>query len=281
MSCNENIPTNGSADKKITPVNVDNHEDEYATGRDGNTLATLLGPLTSWLTNASSPRPLLAKAQHSLEVTPRSNEEPPSNLHDSKFDQETSDQDFQSIQSDAELSEVGSEYAASDEDDDYDFTYEDDDDDLPLDSDPFFGDTSPKLPRSRKSDQPTEEQLEAIRKVLEEAKEKEASKMATIRKSIPSDVGVVNHPLLRDQNDNATEMLISIRSSFGGDVFHIINLTEPLLEMKLKFLQDFDLPLEELHELEFLCGYHVIKDDDTVKKVRYPINCCVPLHKSC
>jgi len=280
MSCNENTPINNTTKETTTSVIDTNHEDRSSADRVGNTLANLMGPLTSWLTNASNPRPVSAKIHHSPEITPRVEEETTSSPQNHELDQETSNQDDQPIQSDEELSEVGSAYVASDEgDDDYEFTYEDDDDDLPIDSDPFFGDTPSKLQRPRQSDQPTEEQLEAIRKVLEEDKEKEASKMASIRKNNPPDLIVVPHPLLKDQNDNATEMLMSIRSSFGGDVFHIIGLTEPLLEMKLKFLQDFDLPLEELHELEFLCGYYVIQDDDTVQKVRRPIHCCVLLDK--
>ncbi|KAH0294047.1 hypothetical protein M436DRAFT_81899 [Aureobasidium namibiae CBS 147.97] len=268
MSCKENTPINNTTKETTIPVIDTSHGDRSSADRVGNTLANLMGPLTSWLTNASSPRPVSAKGRHSTEVTPRRDEETASNPQNHKLDPETSNQDDQPIQSDEELSEVSSAYVASDEgDDDYEFTYEDDDDDLPIDSDPFFGDTPTKLRRPRQSDQPTEEQLEAIRKVLEEDKAKEASKMASIRKNNPPDLIVVPHPLLKDQNDNATEMLMSIRSSFGGDVFHIIGLNEPLLEMKLKFLQDFDLPLEELHELEFLCGYYVIQDDDTVQKL--------------
>lgn len=282
MSCKENTPINNTTKETTTPVIDTSHEDRSSADRVGNTLTDLMGPLTSWLTNASSPRLVSAKARHSPEATARSDKEATSDQQNHKLDQETSNQNDQSIQSDGELSDVGSAYAASDEDDDdYNFTYEEDDDDLPIDSDPFFGDTPTKLPRSHQSDQPTEEQLEAIRKVLEEDKEKEASKKASIRKNNPPDLIVVPHPLLKDHNDNATEMLMSIRSSFGGDVFHIIGLNEPLLEMKLKFLQDFDLSLKELHELEFLCGYYVIQDDDTVQKVRRPIHCCVLLDKEC
>lgn len=282
MSCNENTPINNTTTKTATPVIDTSHEDEPSASRNGNTLANLMGPLTSWLTNASSPRPLSTKARHSPEVTPRSDEEPPSSPQHSIPDQECSDHEDKSIPSDAELSEVGSAYAASDEDDDdYDFTYEDDDD-LPLDSDPFFGDTPTKLPRQRKSDQPTEEQLEAIRQVLEEDKNKAAIERALRGATDPTDLTdlELSYPLIKDQNHNATEMLIQVRSSFGGDVFYVIGMKEPLLEIKLKFIKAHDLPQEALHELEFLCGYHAIKDDDTAEKVCYPIHYCAIVQQS-
>lgn len=280
MSCNENTPINNTAKEATSPIIETSHEHESSAGWNGNTLSNLMGPLTSWLTNASSPRPISAKVDRSPEVTPRSDGESASPSQNSKLNQETSDQEDQPVLSDAELSEVGSAYDVDGDDDDYDFTYEDDDDDIPLDSDPFFGETPPRPPRPTRSDQPTEEQLEAIRKALEDDEAKMASKKAAMRNDDP-DLIVVPHPLLIDQNENAKEVAISVRSSFGGDVFHVIGLTEPLVEMKLKFIQLHDLPLEALDELEFLCGYYVIKDDDTVKKVRYSIHCCILLCTGC
>jgi len=288
MSCKENTPITNTTKETTNPVIDTSHEDRSSADRIGNTLSNLMGPLTNWLTNASNPRPVSAKIHHSPEITPRVDEEPPSSPQNSKLDQETPDHDDQTIQSDTELSELGSAYAASDEDDedDYDFTYEDDDDDIPLDSDPFFGDTPTKSGQEKptKADQPTEEQLEAIRKVLEEDKNKAAIERALRGEPNPTDDQTdlleLSYPLIRDQNHNATEMLVRVRSSFGGDVFHIIGMKEPLLEVKLNFMQAVKLPLEELPLLEFLCGYHVIKDDDTAEKVCYPVHYCATVPKS-
>ena len=262
MASDENTSVNSTIDEQNTPVNDVSHEVKHPTSRDVNALSELMAPLKIQAGNVSSPVSL--GAGYSPAITSSSEEKPPS-----APEMRNLDPDDQSVQSDAELSEVESTPDDSDHDD-YDFTYEDDDD-VSLDDDPFFGD-APITPG-----QPTEEQLEAIRKVLEQDKAEEARKKA-LKSSAPVDPNDMpdliepHHPLLKAQNYNATDMLISIRSSYGGDVFHVIGMTEPLLEMKLKFIQAVDLPLEALHSLEFLCGYHVIKDDDTAEKVCYSIH---------
>lgn len=84
-----------------------------------------------------------------------------------------------------------------------------------------------------------------------------------------SDSIVPPHPLLKDQNYNAKDMLMSVKSFFEGDVYCIVGVTEPLLEMKIEFVQAVNLDLSELNTLEFLFGYHVIQDDDAAEKVCY------------
>ena len=74
---------------------------------------------------------------------------------------------------------------------------------------------------------------------------------------------------LKDQNYNAKDMLMSVKSFFEGDVYCIVGVTEPLLEMKIEFVQAVNLDLSELNTLEFLFGYHVIQDDDAAEKVCY------------
>jgi hypothetical protein len=268
MASNTNTSTNDTVNKENTPVSDAGHEDTSSASREGNFLSSLMEPLTIRIGNLFRPTPV--KVQDP-EVTHSGDEEPPSYPLNSKPDEETPDQNNQSGQSDEEESEVESVSGASDEDD-YEFSYEDDDDDVPIDNDPFFGclgDTSTKP----KPGQPTEEQLEAIRKALEDDANAEAIKQALT--GIPPLVldvpDPITHPLLKAQNHNATDMLITVRSSFGGDVHHVVSMTEPLLGMKMNFVEAVKLPLERLPSLEFFYGYHVIKDDDTAEKVCTPM----------
>jgi hypothetical protein len=273
MTTNENTPINDTVNMQNTPQNTPvsnaSHEDESPAGRGGISLSNLMGPLTNWLSNVTSPKPAPVNARRSPEVTPRSDEEPSSSPQNNELNQESSHQDDQPIRSDAEFSEAESLADDSDEEG-YEFSYADDDDDVSLDDETFFGVTPTK------PGQPSEEQLEAIRKTLEEDENKEAIERALREEPNPTALPKLvepPHPLLRDQNYNAKEMLISIRSSYRGDVMHVIGLTEPLFELKLKFIQELNLPLEELQSLEFWCGHHVIKDDDTAEKVCCSLNC--------
>jgi hypothetical protein len=303
MASNENTSTNDTVNKENTPVSDAGLEDRSP----GNFLSSLMEPLTIRLGNLFRPTPV--KVHDSPEVSPSSEEEPPSSSQSSKPDEEPPlspqnssldeekppsspqnnkpaeqeptlsfqnseleeekpDQNDQSGQSDEEQSEV-----------EYEFSYEEDDDDVPIDNDPFFGfhgDTSSKP----KPGQPTEEQLEAISKALEDDANAEAIKQALT--GIPPLVldvpDLITHPLLKAQNHNATDMLITVRSSFGGDVHHVVSMTEPLLSMKMNFVEAVKLPVEQLSSLEFFYGYHVIKDDDTAEKVC--LSHVVMLHES-
>jgi hypothetical protein len=284
MASKENIPANGSINKENSTVSDTDHGDETSAGREGSFLARLMTPLAIRIGNIFSPvlprahtapdaihnseEDLLSSAQNSklAEEKPDQNEQP------YQADEEESDENIHLYQSDEEQSEVES---ISDEDD-YEFSYEDDDD-VSLDDDPFFG--SPAKARV-KPDQPTEEQLEAIRKALENDENEVAIRNALERGPEPPvqrdddmpDLIAPPHPLLKAQNDYATEMLVRVRSSFGGDVHHVVGLDDPLIGMKLNFLDVVKLPAGDLDSLEFLYGYHVIKDDDTAKKVCCPIN---------
>jgi hypothetical protein len=283
MASNTNTSTNDTVNKENTPVSDAGHEDTSSASREGNFLSSLMEPLTIRIGNLFRPTPVKVhdspEVNHSDDEEPSSSpqsskldeEKPPSSPQNNKPDEETPDQNNQSDQSDEEESEVESVSGASDEDD-YEFSYEDDDDDIPIDNDPFFGclgDTSTKP----KPGQPTEEQLEAIRKALEDDANAEAIKQALTR--IPPLVldvpDPITHPLLKAQNHNATDMLITVRSSFGGDVHHVVSMTEPLLGMKMNFVEAVKLPLARLPSLEFFYGYHVIKDDDTAEKVWNPM----------
>jgi hypothetical protein len=272
MTTNENTPTNATVNKQNTPQNTPvsnaSHEDESPAGRGGISLSNLMGPLTNWLSNVTSPKSVPVNTRRSPEATPRSDEEPLSSPQNSKLEQRSSNHDDQPNQSDADSSEAESLHVDSDEDE-YEFSYEDDDE-VSLDDETFFGVTPTK------PGQPTEEQLQAIKKTLEDDENKEAIERALREEPNPTALPKLiepPHPLLRDQNNNAKEMLISIRSSYRGDVMHVIGLTEPLFELKLKFIQELNLPLEELRSLEFWCGYYVIKDDDTAEKVCCSLNC--------
>ncbi|KAI4844221.1 hypothetical protein E4T44_06316 [Aureobasidium sp. EXF-8845] len=285
MASKENIPANDPVDKENSTVSDTDHADETSAGREGSFLARLMAPLTIRIGNIFSP--VLPRAQTAPDAIHDSEEDLPSSTHNSKHaedkpdqneqpdqeDEEKSDENTRLYQSDQEQSEVESIAAGSDEDD-YEFSYEDDDD-VSLDDDPFFG--SPASTKAReKPGQPTEEQLEAIRKALEIDENEVAIRKALERGPEPPvqrdddmpDLIAPPHPLLKAQNDYATEMLVRVRSSFGGDVHHVVGLDEPLIGMKLNFLDVVKLPAGDLDSLEFLYGYHVIKDNDTAKKLK-------------
>jgi hypothetical protein len=289
MASNENIPANDPVNKENNIVNDTHHDDEILAGREGSFLARLMAPLTIRVGNIFSA--VLPKLPPSLKATQDSGEKPPSSTENSKLDEKRPDQDKQLDKSEEEKSDKNTRLYQSDEEqselesvaggsneDDYEFSYEDDDD-VSLDDDPFFGSPIPAKARE-KSDQPTEEQLEAIRKVLENDENEVAIRKALERgpespvqrdDDMP-DLIAPPHPLLKAQNDHATEILVRVRSSFGGDVHHVVGLDEPLIGMKLNFLDVVKLPAGDLDSLEFLYGYHVIKDDDTPKKVCCPID---------
>ncbi|KAI4844175.1 hypothetical protein E4T44_06342 [Aureobasidium sp. EXF-8845] len=282
MASKENISANGSINKEESTVSDTDHGDETSAGREGSFLARLMTPLAIRIGNIFSP--VLPRAHTTPDAIHNSEEDLPSSTQNSKLaeekpdhneqpyraDEEESDENIYLYQSDEEQSEVESIAGGSDEDD-YEFSYEDDDD-VSLDDDPFFG--SPAKARV-KPDQPTEEQLEAIRKALENDENEVAIRKALERGPEPPvqrndvpDLIAPPHPLLKAQNDYATEMLVRVRSSFVGDIHHVVGLDEPLIGMKLNFLDVVKLPVGDLDSLEFLYGYHVIKDDDTAKKLK-------------
>jgi hypothetical protein len=292
MASNENSPANDPINKENNTVSNTDHGDETSAGRDGFFLARLMAPLTIRIGNIFSP--ILASIPSSPKATHDSEEKPPSSTPNSKLGEEELDQDDQPRESyeekqdqntnlglsDEELSDVESVAGGSDEDD-YEFSYEDDND-VPLDDDPFFGSPVSPAKTREKPGQPSEEQLEAIRKVMENDENEVAIRKALERGPEPPvqsddvpDLIAPPHPLLKAQNDHATEMLVRVRSSFGGDLHHVVGLEEPLIGMKLNFLDVVKSPAEDLDSLEFLYGYHVIKDDDTAKKV-----CCL-IHHNC
>ncbi|KAH0370737.1 hypothetical protein KCU65_g2309, partial [Aureobasidium melanogenum] len=282
MTSKENVPPGDLVGKKNTPVNYARHEYKVPAS-DQKSLPRLMGPLAIRSNNISCPPPV--EERHSPEIAKASAGEALSIPEGSKFDRDDVKQEIQPEQEDNELSDAGSpdnNIDGEDEDGDgYDFDL--DDDNISIDDDQFFGDPASEVAPRR----PTEEQMDAIQKTMEE--DEKAAKQAyeeqlsqeAIRKALEEDVEppalisnddapdpiVPPHPLLTDQNYNATEMLISIRSSLAGDVFHIVGVTEPLGKMKIKFVQAVNLSPSELSELEFLCGYHVIQDDDTVEKL--------------
>lgn len=286
MTSGENIPVEAIASKKNTLASDAGHEDEISVSDEAG-LPRLMGPLAIRPGNTSCPPPI--DVHRSAEFK-GSQDETISNPQDNKLNCDGLKQNNQSERSDGARSDVDSSdddiNDGQDDDEEYDFDYEDDD--VPLDDDPFFGVAETKVAPT----QPTEEQMETIRKTMEEDEKaakaalEEALSQQAIQKMLTEDIEPpvlvsnnaasgddapdlieVPHPLLNDQNYNATDMLISIRSSFGGDVYHIVGMTEPLLEMKKKFVQAVNLNPSELGTLEFLCGYHVIQDDDTVEKV--------------
>lgn len=289
MTSEENVPL-GDRVSKNAPTRDARHENKVPAS-DQESLPRLMRPLAI---RSNIPCPPPVEDRHSAEVAKGSPCEAPSGPEGSKLDRDNVEQQIQLGQSSHERSNFGSpDENINDQqnnEDEYDFD-SDDDDDISIDDDPFFGDAGSEAVPCR----PTEEQMDAIQKTMEE--DEKAAKRAyeeklsqeAIRKVLTEDVEppalisnddndvpdpiVPPHPLLTDQNYNATDMLISIRSSFAGDVFHIVGVTEPLLEMKRKFVQAVNLSPSELGTLEFLCGYHVIQDDDTVEKV-----CCSPHH---
>jgi hypothetical protein len=289
MASNEDIPANDAVDKENNTVNDTHHDDKTSAGHEGSFLARLMAPLTIRVGNIFSA--VLPNLPSSPKATQDSGEKPPSSTENSKLDEKRPDQDKQLDQSDEEKSDKNTRLYQSDEEqselesvaggsdeDDYEFSYEDDDD-VSLDDDPFFGSPTPAKARE-KPDQPTEEQLEAIRKAPENDENEVAIRKALERGPAPPvqrdddmpDLIAPPHPLLKAQNDYATEMLVRVRSSFGGDVHHVVGLDEPLIGMKLNFLDVVKLPAGDLDSLEFLYGYHVIKDDDTAKKACSPTN---------
>ncbi|TIA79831.1 hypothetical protein D6C76_03429 [Aureobasidium pullulans] len=116
------------------------------------------------------------------------------------------------------------------------------DEDIPLEEDPFFGDPTAQAPGV------TALQLEEIRKALEDAKEidDEMPALEDDNKTSPVDA------IFSEQNTNPKTI--------------VVNPTEPLYEMKLKFIQAADLGFEELARLEFTSAGRVIGDDDTVEQ---------------
>lgn len=287
MTSKENLPP-GDLVGKNTPTKDGRHEDKVPTS-DQESLPRLMGPLAIRSNNISCPPSV--EDLHSPEVAKRNEGVALSIPEGSKLDRDNLQQENPLEQSDDKRSVFGS--ASGDDlnnkqDDEENSDFDFDDNDISIDDDPFFGDAGSEVAPSR----PTEEQMDAIQKTMEEdekaAKQAYEEKLSqeAIGKVLEEDVEppalisndndvpdpiVPPHALLTDQNYNAKEMLISIRSSFAGDVFHIVGVTEPLGKMKMKFVQAVNMRPSELGTLEFLCGYHVIQDDDTVEKV-----CCSP-----
>ncbi|KAH0008499.1 hypothetical protein KCU78_g11211, partial [Aureobasidium melanogenum] len=285
MTSKEDVPPGDLVGKRNTPASDTMHQGK-ARVSDGGSLPRLMGPLTIRSVNMSCPPPVEARC--SPEIAKGSEDETPSSPLVNKHDHGDVGHNNPAESSDADLSDVDSPQDNIDDqqndDDESDF-----DDNIPIDDDDddddFFGDAVSEVAPC----QPTEEQMDAIRKTMEEDEKaakkafEETMNQEAIKKVLTEDTEapalvsnddddapdpiVPPHPLLTDQNYNATEMLISIRSSFGGDVYHIVGTTEPLLEMKMKFVQAVNLNPSQLGTLEFLCGYHVIQDDDTVEKL--------------
>ncbi|KAI5239712.1 hypothetical protein E4T42_08581 [Aureobasidium subglaciale] len=163
---------------------------------------------------------------------------------------------------------------------DDDFTY-DEDDDIPLEEDPFFGNVQAETCPG----QPTQEQLDFIARAVEEYKAKEAACGIPLPES-PGDLLALESPgehaqssrdaplapflpphlLLNEQFHNAIEMVLEVRSSYGGDVFLVIRPIEPLYEMKLKFIQAVGLDVQP-GALQFFYNDLLIEDDHTAKKI--------------
>ncbi|THY35778.1 hypothetical protein D6D01_01024 [Aureobasidium pullulans] len=144
---------------------------------------------------------------------------------------------------------------------DYDFNDSDmessEDEDIPLEEDPFFGDPTAQAPGV------TALQLEEIRKALEDAKEidDEMPPLEDNDKTSPVDA------IFSEQNTNPKTIVVNVGSSFSKWIYLILEPTEPLYEMKLKFIQAADLGFEELARLEFTFAGRVIGDEDTVEQL--------------
>ncbi|CAD0109218.1 unnamed protein product [Aureobasidium uvarum] len=275
MADDENMPTNDIINKTTTAADDVSDAVKIVIGNEKNTHPALMGPLVIRVSNVPESTPVTV--HRSLDVSRRSDGESQSISQDSKLDQ-------------ADLDEAASIYEDCDlEDDDgdgYDFDYGDeDDDDLSLECDPFFGDAQTK------PDRPTEEQLEAIRKIMEEDEQKEAEKEAleeanreAIQKAltealppalVDNSTGLEDfepieppHPLLSEQVNNATELVLRLRSFLGGEeLMLVVGYIEPLFEMKLKFIQAVNLEVTELENLAFLFGEYYIQDEDTAYKL--------------
>ncbi|KAG9577114.1 hypothetical protein KCU77_g6643, partial [Aureobasidium melanogenum] len=279
---NENISTEDLVSKRNAS---DTTHEGKACVNDGGSLPRLMGALTIRSANMSCPLPV--EARRSPEIAKGSESETPSSPLDNKLDHGDFGHNNQAESSDADLSDADSprDNIEDEQNDDDGYDFDPEDDNISIDDNDFFGDAVSEVAPC----QPTEEQMEAIRKTMEEDEKaakkafEETMNQEAIRKVLTEDTEppalvsnddddapdpiVPPHPLLTDQNYNATEMLISIRSSFGGDVYHIVGMTKPLLEMKMKFVQAVNLSPSQLGTLEFLCGYHVIQDDDTVEKL--------------
>ncbi|KAI5197746.1 hypothetical protein E4T39_07122 [Aureobasidium subglaciale] len=167
-------------------------------------------------------------------------------------------------------------------DEDFDDEQEDSfDDDVPLAEDPFFGNVQAETcPR-----QPTKEQLDSIARAMKEDEAKDAACKQPLPES-PGDLPALelldehsqssfddpfttfqpSNPLLNEQIHNAVEMVVEVRSSYADDVFLVVQLTEPLYEMKLKFIEAAALDVEP-GALEFFYNDLLIEDDYTAKKI--------------
>ncbi|THW74358.1 hypothetical protein D6D18_10121 [Aureobasidium pullulans] len=149
----------------------------------------------------------------------------------------------------------------SPDDEDYDFNDSDmessGDEDIPLEEDPFFGDPTAQALGV------TALQLEEIRKALEDAKEidDEMPALEDDNKTSPVDA------IFSEQNTNPKTIVVNVGSSFSKWIYLVLEPTEPLYEMKLKFIQAADLGFEELARLEFTFAGRVIGDDDTVEQL--------------
>ncbi|CAD0088863.1 unnamed protein product [Aureobasidium vineae] len=294
MTKDENIPTNDTTDKTTTTADDASHEVKIVIGNEQNTHPTLMGPPVIRVSKVPDSTPVTVHPSH--EVTRRSDEKSTSVSEDIKHGQDDAEQRNHPSRSDSELNEAASIYEdcdmEHDDGDGYDFDYEDDDDDeLSLENDPFFGDAQTK------PDQPTEEQLDAIRKTMEEDEEKEAEKEAleeanreAIQKAltdglppalVDNSTGIEVYepieppqPLLSEQVNNATELILRLRSFLGGEeLMLVVGYIEPPFEMKLKFIQAVNLDVAELESLAFLFGDYYIQDEDTAYKV-----CLLPWH---
>lgn len=150
---------------------------------------------------------------------------------------------------------------ADPDDDDSNFDDSDmessEDEDIPLEEDPFFGDPTAQAPGV------TALRLEEIRKALEDAKEidDEMPALEDDNKTSPVDA------IFSEQNTNPKTIVVNVGSSFSKWIYLVLEPTEPLYEMKLKFIQAADLGFEELARLEFTFAERVIGDDDTVEQV--------------
>ncbi|THZ14788.1 hypothetical protein D6C91_07126 [Aureobasidium pullulans] len=149
----------------------------------------------------------------------------------------------------------------SPDDEDYDFNDSDmessEDEDIPLEEDPFFGDPTAQAPGV------TALQLEEIRKALEDAKEidDEMPALEDDNKTSPVDA------IFSELNTNPKTIVVNVGSSFSKWIYLVLEPTEPLYEMKLKFIQAADLGFEELARLEFTFAGRVIGDGDTVEQL--------------
>ncbi|KAH0391717.1 hypothetical protein KCU89_g14218, partial [Aureobasidium melanogenum] len=163
MTSKEDIPPNDLVGKRNTLASDTMHEGKsHVSG--GGSLPRLMGPLTIRSINLSCPPPVEARC--SPEIAKGSEDETPSSLLANKHDHGDIGHNDQAESSDADLSDVDSPHDNIDDqqNDDDESDFDSEDDNISIDDDNFFGDAVSEVAPG----QPTEEQMDAIRKTMEE-----------------------------------------------------------------------------------------------------------------